>query len=199
MSGFMDAVMKRRSVRVLGEDLSMDDKELVRLLGKLVLNLPTANNMQSTRMVLLLGEEHGKLWDIVLDTLKKQPGSNIGERTEKKIAGFRAGHGSILFFDDEAVTRKYMEKYPLYADNYPLWALQQNGMLQFSVWTALAEQGIGASLQHYNPLINNEVKQTWNLPGQWELYAQMPFGEKREELAEKKFEPLENRLFIFGH
>ena len=35
---------------------------------------------------------------------------------------------------------------------------------------------IGASLQHYNPLIDNEVREHWGLPGQWQLIAQMPFG-----------------------
>ena len=29
------------------------------------------------------------------------------------------------------------------------------GMLQLAVWTALAEKGLGASLQHYNPLIDD--------------------------------------------
>ncbi|MDL2252603.1 nitroreductase family protein [Ruminococcaceae bacterium OttesenSCG-928-I18] len=198
MSEFLEAVRKRQSIRVLGKPIAIDDRELVRLLGELIMNLPTANNMQSTRMVLLLGEEHNKLWDIVLETLKKQPGSNIGERTEKKLAGFKAGHGSILFFDDEAVTREYMQKYPLYTDQFPLWALQQNGMLQFAVWTALADKEIGASLQHYNPLINEAVKQAWNLPEPWELYSQMPFGQRAETPGEKKFEPLEKRLFLFG-
>ena len=31
--------------------------------------------------------------------------------------------------------------------------------------------------EHYNPIIDEEVMKTWNLPGKWSLIAQMPFGE----------------------
>ena len=40
----------------------------------------------------------------------------------------------------------------------------------------LEDAGMGASLQHYNPLIDDEVRKAWNLPGDWKLVAQMPFG-----------------------
>ena len=35
---------------------------------------------------------------------------------------------------------------------------------------------MGASLQHYNPLIDDEVRRVWNLSDDWKLIAQMPFG-----------------------
>lgn len=44
------------------------------------------------------------------------------------------------------------------------------------VWTALANSDIGANLQHYNPLIDDAVRQAFNIPNNWELVAQMPFG-----------------------
>ena len=39
----------------------------------------------------------------------------------------------------------------------------------------LEDAGMGASLQHYNPLSDDEVRKAWNLPGDWKLVAQMPF------------------------
>ncbi|NFV72581.1 nitroreductase, partial [Clostridium botulinum] len=36
--------------------------------------------------------------------------------------------------------------------------------------------GFGASLQHYNELIEEDVKKEWNIPNNWKLIAQMPFG-----------------------
>lgn len=85
----------------------------------------------------------------------------------------------------------------MYADNFPIWSNQSSGMLQHVVWTALAEAGIGASLQHYNPLIDEEVKSTWELPAEWKLIAQMPFGGIVTAPGEKEFEPIDQRVKVF--
>lgn len=71
-------------------------------------------------------------------------------------------------------------------------------MTQFAIWTALELEGLGASLQHYNPLIDAKVTQTWGLPETWELNAQLVFGEKKGEAGEKTFEPIEERVKVFG-
>ncbi|MNJ66145.1 hypothetical protein D3C77_621970 [compost metagenome] len=70
-------------------------------------------------------------------------------------------------------------------------------MLQFVVWTALANEGVGASLQHYNPLIDEKVQQEWNIPASWKLIAQMPFGKPVAEPGDKQFNPLDSRLKVF--
>lgn len=50
---------------------------------------------------------------------------------------------------------EHLEKeYSAYADNFKPWALESNGMLQINIWTGLKELGLGASLQHYNPVID---------------------------------------------
>ena len=46
-------------------------------------------------------------------------------------------------------------------------------MHQLAVWTMLEDEGMGASLQHYNPLIDDEVRKVWNLSDDWKLIAQM--------------------------
>ncbi len=197
MGNILDTVKLRRSIRVVGPAIAPGDEELKELLGQLVLHMPTAMNMQSSRLVLLLGDAHKTLWDIVHSSLAQHNTNGVSEATQKKLAGFTAGHGSILFFDDSAVTQSYADKLPTYKDNFIPWALQQNGMLQFAVWAALAEQGIGASLQHYNPLIDEAVRSTWGLPESWVLYAQMPFGHPEEAPGQKEFLPLEDRMRIF--
>ena len=58
-------------------------------------------------------------------------------------------------------------------------------MHQLVVWTGLEAEGLGASLQHYNPLIDDEVKQEWNVPANWKLIAQMPFGNPTAAPGEK--------------
>lgn len=56
----------------------------------------------------------------------------------------------------------------------------------------LSSEGIGASLQHYNPIVDAEVKETWNIPAEWSLVGQMPFGEPNEQPAERTFLPTED-------
>ena len=53
---------------------------------------------------------------------------------------------------------------------------QTNGMHQFAVWTAFEQEGLGANLQHYNPLIDARIATEYDLPDTWELKAQLVFG-----------------------
>lgn len=69
-------------------------------------------------------------------------------------------------------------------------------MLQLTVWTALAEQGIGASLQHYNPLIDVAVTRVFSVQESWRLAAQMPFGVALDTLPQKTREPLSKRFVV---
>ncbi len=77
--------------------------------------------------------------------------------TEKNLNSFAAGAGTVLFFEDQDAVKALQEKFALYADNFPVWSEQAGGMAQLSVWSTLANAGIGASLQHYNPLIDEAV------------------------------------------
>lgn len=71
------------------------------------------------------------------------------------------------------------------------------GILQVNIWNALASMGIGANLQHYNPLIDDEVKKTWNIPNHYQLTAQMVFGHPLHEVSAKEKEPVESRFQLF--
>ena len=77
------------------------------------------------------------------------------------------------------------------------WTFEANGMLQYMVWTALADKHIGASLQHYNPLIDAGVKARWKLPESWRLMSQMPFGNIKTPAGSKEFLPLDARFKLF--
>ncbi len=70
-------------------------------------------------------------------------------------------------------------------------------MNQFNVWTSLQLEGFGASLQHYNELIADQVKKEWNIPEGWEVRAQMPFGKPTAQPGEKEIKPLEDRIKVF--
>lgn len=189
---------KRRSVYNLGNNPTLNDEKINGLVADAIKYCPTAFNSQSARVVILYGEYYQKFWDIVLTELSKIVPEDKMPQTITKIKEFAAGLGTVLFFEDTDTVKNLQEKFPLYSENFPKWSTQANGMLQYMVWLAFSEQNIGASLQHYNPLIDNEVKVAFNLPEHWQLLAQMPFGSIEKEAEEKSFLPIEERLKIFG-
>ena len=74
---------------------------------------------------------------------------------------------------------------PNFYDNFEIWSNQTNAMHQYAIWTALATKGIGASLQHYNPIVDEATANEFGIPKTWKLVAQMPFGNVREQAGEK--------------
>lgn len=196
---FLHALAMRRSVYSLSNKIAFSDDELRQNLAEVVKNVPSAYNVQSARVVLLLGEQHQKLWQIVRDSLYPLVPPEKRAATESKIQElFAAGYGTILFFEDTEALEDMQNKFPLYKDKFSIWAEQANGMLQYAVWTMLAAAGIGASLQHYNPLIDEKVKQTWKLPEFWQLKAQMPFGGIKTPPTDKTFISLAEKLKVFA-
>ena len=197
MKNFLSAVENRRSIYGIGKKLPITDQKIKDLLAHALDHAPSAMNSQSARLVLLLGKNHDRLWEIVTEALKKKvPADKFGP-TQKKLDGFAAGYGTLLFFEDEDVIKGLQQQYALYADNFPKWSQQSSGMLQYIIWTGLEAHGLGASLQHYNPLIDDAVRSEWGLPQSWMLIAQMPFGNPTASPGEKEMLPVEQRLKVF--
>lgn len=193
---FVNALKNRRSVYAIGNAALVPDEALQSLIGEIVTATPSAFNSQSQRIVLLLGAKHDEFWEITLTALRKIVPEKQFSRTEAKIKGFAAGHGTFLFFDEGEITDGLVRDYPLYKDNFPVWALEQAGILQGNVWTALSTLGYGASLQHYNELIESQVKAVFGLPNSWRLLAQMPFGNILQAPGPKESVPLTARFKI---
>ena len=197
---FVEAVAHRRSYYHLDSRAMVDDNLVVGLMDELLTTMPSPFNVQSARMVLLLDEQHHELWRIVLDTLEHITPPERFERTKQKVErAFMAGHGTILFYEDEDALNRMRENFPLYADNVATWSEQSSGMLQFAMWTALEDMGYGASLQHYNPLIDKAVAERWLINPDWRLIAQMPFGAPLDSPAHRTATTLlHTRRLIFG-
>ena len=195
---FNEAVENRRSIYAIGKDVKVSLEDIQKLVEHAVKHVPSSFNSQSARVVVLFGDNHDKLWEITREELRKIVPAEAFASTDEKINSFKNGYGTVLFFEDEAVVQSLQEQFALYKDNFPIWSLESSGMLQFTVWTALEDAGLGASLQHYNPLINEGVKNTWDLPANWKLLAQMPFGNALAAPNEKQFSPLEGRVKVFA-
>lgn len=194
---FYSAVQGRRTIYGISKESVIPDERIIEIINYAVKHSPTAFNSQSGRAVLLLGEHHNKLWDITKEILRKKVPEGKFAATEEKMNSFRSGYGSVLFFEDQSIVEGLQAQFPTYKDNFPLWSLQSSGMLQYVVWTALELEGFGASLQHYNPLIDDAVKKEWSIPDGWRLMSQMVFGKPTASAGEKEFKPLEQRVKVF--
>ena len=193
-----EAIENRRSYYAITDGSPVSDQEIENVIKLALLHVPSAFNSQSTRIVLLLGEHHKKLWEIAKNVLEEKLSPDAFAITREKIdKQFAAGYGTVLFFEDLDTIRELQQTYPPYKDNFPKWGHQTSAMHQFAVWTLLEDAGFGASLQHYNPLIDEQVHKTWELPDTWELMAEMPFGIPAHGPGEKGYKPLEERLRIF--
>ena len=165
----LDTLAARRSQYQLDKDLPIEASEVIDLITRTVELVPDAFNMRSQRVAVALGAKQDELWDAVYDAFG-------GKVARERIDGFKAAAGTVLYFVDQSVVESLQAQYAMYAQNFPTWAQQANGMLQFSVWNVLREAGVGANIQHYNPVIDDAVRDLFDLPESWVLVAQMPFG-----------------------
>lgn len=191
---FFSAIEDRRSYYSLSKENVVPDKRIKEVIDHAVQYSPSAFNSQSARVIVLTGQSHDQLWDITKETLRIAADGKDFKKTEEKMRSFINGYGTVLFFEDQAIINRLQEQYKTYAENFPIWSNQSSAILQFVVWTSLEIEGFGASLQHYNPLIDDEVRKTWDISRDWKLIAQMPFGKPNAEPGDKDFSPLEERV-----
>ena len=197
-NAFIEASRKRRSQYVLGRNLPLSQADTTALIEEAIKLAPSSFNSQSSRAVILFGAESVKFWNLTKEILRKIVPAEAFGSTEKKIDGFAAGAGTVLFYEDQDVIKGLQEQFALYADNFPVWSEHSTGIAQFSVWTALANAGIGASLQHYNPLPDAAAAAEWSLPASWKLRAMMPFGSNEGGFGEKTFMDDAERFRVHG-
>jgi len=197
MNSFQEAVTARRSIYKLGRNIPVLQSQIIAAVERMVKDSPSAYNMQSARVVVTMLDHHENVWHITKSELKKTLPADRFAVLEKKIDGFAAAYGTILFFESSNMIKAMQDQFPEYKHNFPGWAMQANGMLQFAIWTALEDLGLGANLEHYNPIIDEPIKQIFALPDSWDLVAQLVFGEKLEEPKPLDKVPTGTRVKIF--
>lgn len=163
------SLKNRRSYYDINKNLPVTDERVIEIIQEVVTLVPDAFNMKSAKVYVVMGEKQNELWDAIFDIFN-------GEVEREKVDSFKAGAGTILYFIDQKIVKSLQEQYEFYADNFPVWSNQANGMLQLAIWSALRDEEIGASLQHYNPVIDNKIKEMFKIPEYYKLVAQMPFG-----------------------
>lgn len=187
-----DIIKKRRSIRKLKKSDKVN-KEMIEEILKTAMYVPSAFNMQSYRIVVLDEKGHNDLWDIVEEMLIEKMGKEkyIDRGTGDKIAGFKGGNGTLLIYEDEMILEEKGEKFKSYKAQVPSWSYQGSGILQYAIWLQLVEIGLSASLQHYNPMIDQRVKERFKIDDSWNLISQIPYGLSDEELEPREFVPFD--------
>ena len=197
-SRLIESIKNRRTHYALSKKSPVSDEKVIELIEQATLHTPTAFNSQNGRVLVLLNDQHDKLWKFAYDALKAIVPAESFPATAEKINSFAAAYGTVLFFEDTATVKALQDQFPLYQHNFPVWSQQANGMLQSNVWVALSELGLGASLQHYTELIESKVREEWNVSPEWKLTAQMPFGQPVTPPSEKTFMPLHERVKVYA-
>ncbi|WP_372814769.1 nitroreductase family protein [Psychrobacter sp.] len=198
LATLQQAFDERRSIYALGNELPVEPQAIVNMAERVLLHTPSAFNSQSSRLVVLFGAEHQKLWDIAEEKLRAAVGDGDFSGTKQKLDGFRAAAGTVLFYEDKNVTESLQEQFALYADRFPVWAQQTSAMHQYAMWTELRTLNVGANLQHYNPLVDEDAAKAYAIPDSWELVAQMPFGNIVAPAGEKTYQPVSERMKVLG-
>lgn len=194
----IENLKKRKSNYNLDKNIKVKEEDIIQMVEDVFLYSPSAFNSQSHKAVIVLGDEHDILWEditlnILLGIVKKE--EKIKEVTEK-MNSFKNAYGTVLIFEDDDIIKSLQEKFPVFKDNFPVWSEQGSGMATIEMWDALAEMGLGANLQHYNPLIDEKVKKRWNIPSNWNLRAQLVFGNIVEEAEAKEKIDIKERVKV---
>ena len=195
---FLDQIKQRRTIYAIGKNVDLTPANIESLIKEAVNHSPSAFNSQTSRIVTLFGESHLQFWNIVRETLRKIVPEAAFEATNKKLDSFSAGYGTVLFYEDQDVVKSLQEQFALYADNFPVWSEHSSAIAQFAVWTALSEHNIGASLQHYNPIVDAEIAELFEIPRNWKLRAQLVFGSIEAPAGEKTFMAEADRFKTFN-
>jgi uncharacterized protein len=87
----------RRTYYGLKPESPISDDKIHEIAQQAVLHTPSSFNSQSTRVLVLLGDEHKKLWEtIVKPAVKAVAPPEAWEGSEQKLNGFAQGYGTIL-------------------------------------------------------------------------------------------------------
>ena len=95
-STFLQDVKARRTIYAIAHESTITDSRIEEIVKHAVLHVPSAFNSQSARALVLLHEQHEKLWDIAYEAAKATAPPEMFQKIyEPRVAGFRGGYGTV--------------------------------------------------------------------------------------------------------
>ena len=95
---FYSAVKARRSFYSISNEPILSDEQIQEIISEAVLHNPSPMNSQSSRVVVLLGEHHAKLWNMTKETLRKIVPAENFEPTEIVVDIVFIAVGGLITF-----------------------------------------------------------------------------------------------------
>ena len=92
---FFDAVKSRRSIYALESDSPVSDARIEELVRDAMLYVPSSFNSQSTRVILLLKDQHKKYWQMTRSILAEGMDEETAKQKLARLNGFEAAYGSV--------------------------------------------------------------------------------------------------------
>lgn len=100
-SALIELAQNRRTIYKLGKNSPVPDSQIEDLVNAAIHHVPSSFNTQSTRLLVLLHQEHEKLWDLVIDTFGELvktgavPEEMWKNHTLPKLQGMKNGVGTV--------------------------------------------------------------------------------------------------------
>ena len=97
----LQLVKSRRTYYGLKAESPISDDAIEKIVQDSVLHVPSSFNTQTSRVVLLLKEEHQKVWDIAINAMEGLvaagvlPKEAFESSTKPKLNAFRAAYGTV--------------------------------------------------------------------------------------------------------
>lgn len=92
---FLQATLHRRSTIATKKESPIPDSRIVELVKHSILHTPSPFHVQSTRAVVLLHQDHEKLWDFAYENAEKTYPPELFERLSPNIKQFKQAYGSV--------------------------------------------------------------------------------------------------------
>lgn len=194
----VERFQRRRDITTLGRRVHYSQSYITQVIQAAIRSCPLVYDVQATRAVILFGNAHQDFWDLVKDVQRQYLPERIFNSAALKIAQCEEGLGTVLFYEDHSVIKTLQKNVPLMADHFPIWSEQVTGMAQFAVWTALADIGLGATLQHYPASIDQGVTELFNLDSHWRLKSQLVFGSIEGQVEDHVAIQIEQQFKVFN-
>lgn len=198
MTEFVNLVNKRGSVYDIGKNSPYSAHDVADRIKEFSAKLPSAMNSQTTRFVLVEGEVNDKVWDMINKDQKTALSEDMYEMMAPRFDQAKKGLGTVLMFE----SRDAVEVLPTSPERSQLYKENHHGIAAYAVWLALREMDLGASLQHHNVGFDQgydkQIRDYLDLPSDWEMLAQMPFGSIETEAEEKETMDVEDQVILKG-
>ena len=93
-TSFLDAVTERRSVYAISKESTISNERIIEIVTHAIKYAPSPFNVRSTRCILVLGDQHDKLWQEAYKITAEQTPQSIGV-LGPKINDFIKGYGTV--------------------------------------------------------------------------------------------------------